>query len=43
MAVDPETTDRDGLPQRRDALRERLATIRQDYTASSWICRSHLN
>lgn len=30
MDVDPETTDRDGLLQRRDVLRERLAAIRQD-------------
>ncbi|RRQ20811.1 hypothetical protein [Thiohalobacter thiocyanaticus] len=33
MVNEPEDTDRDGLLQRRDALRERLAAIRQDYAA----------
>ncbi|BAZ93995.1 hypothetical protein TspCOW1_10390 [Thiohalobacter sp. COW1] len=33
MPIDPEDTDRDGLLQRREALRERLDAIKQDYAA----------
>ncbi|HSH30878.1 MAG TPA: hypothetical protein VK971_13300 [Thiohalobacter sp.] len=33
MPIDPEDTDRDGLLRRREALRDRLEAIKQDYAA----------
>ncbi|MAT65538.1 MAG: hypothetical protein CMN57_07815 [Gammaproteobacteria bacterium] len=33
MPIDPDDTDRDGLLQRREDLRERLDAIKQDYAA----------